>query len=411
MQAPPGVLPHNARSHPTEPAFGQDMTRCIRTAPLSTERRRSLSRPETDDNEAPEWKPSLRCACVLDRDIFAMVYGQLTYDDPFSIILIHDGSRSEPWRRIEVKREINAATAVLTPGAADTDHRFAFLSNEGDVYLVGSGIEHEKIEGAGIASPDASGHGALHAISAAPDGQLFAAGSGSQLYQRKAPGVWYRVNLPAMSEGDIGVAALHRLSNGAWLLVGATFMEADAYDVTSDPAYADDMSVDDLMRLFEQQANREGDRTPHGLALVMDEDGVHPLVAGDLPDLRAVCAEGKEIWAAGSEGLILQGTLGGAWQRTATIECATFLSAARFQGDTVLASEFGLHRLVGNDLHEFAPRIASPAEATTLAPWHVEAVGNALFCFDLGLGAFRLEGGNWSWIKTPAKLLVRDVHR
>jgi len=370
-----------------------------------------LSRAEIDGDEAPEWKPKLRCACVLGRDTFAMVYGQLNYDDPFSIILIHDGSRSEPWRRIEVKREINAATAVPTPGAGDTDHRFAFLSNEGDVYLVGSGIEHEKIKGAGVASPDAAGHGALHALSAAPDGQLLAAGSGSQLYRREVPGAWHRVTIPPMPEGDIGVSALHRLSNGAWLVVGATFREADAYDVTSDPAYSDEMNVDDLMRLFEQQANREGDRSPHGLAILLGEDGVRPLVAGDLPDLRAVCAEGQEIWAAGSEGLILHGTLSGEWQRMATPESASFLSVTRFRGDTVLASEFGLYRLVGNDLCEFAPRIAGAAEAMPLAPWQVEAAGNALFYFDLGLGAFRLEGENWSWIKTPAELLVRDVRR
>lgn len=78
-------------------------------------------------------------AALQSTDHFALAAVELEYDAPFSTVLVHRPALSQPWERIDIERTIVA----LTFSGAD----LMALSDEGDIYRIGSSIDQSKIEG------------------------------------------------------------------------------------------------------------------------------------------------------------------------------------------------------------------------------------------------------------------------
>lgn len=132
----------------------------------------------------------INAAHATGRGQFCIALCELEYDDPFSALLDYDESLPQPWSRTDIAREIYSVTA---PGTTECiGSRFAALSNEGDVCWVGDQTSREKILGAGVQSPDASGAGGLAGLGLI-EGQLWAVGHGAQIYRRSGSNRWDKI--------------------------------------------------------------------------------------------------------------------------------------------------------------------------------------------------------------------------
>ncbi|MBB3953044.1 hypothetical protein [Aureimonas jatrophae] len=360
-----------------------------------------------------DFNPKLRCAHAIDRDRFALVYGELEYDDTFSIMLFHDGAFETPWRRIDVAREINAVTSFGPAVAGARGEAYALLSNEGDVYFSDPGFPAEKIAGAGIQSPDASGRGALYALAAHGD-TLFAAGTNGQVYRRGRDGVWIAWGDGQSGEeaiAQVALAAIQAFGPQVLMVVGGVLPEAQAYDVTEDPTFFDDMSIDDLAALFERQLALEASTLEaSGKAFRMGDGGVLSLVPAPVPNLRALCVETADsIWIVGENGAILHGGLERPFEIVSSAaDQQTLLSVTRFRGETIVASEDGLHRFDGHRLQPLQRRLGEVVDSGVPSPLKVQAVGDFLFYFDAKHGVRLWDGDSWEAVRVPPELLRRE---
>jgi hypothetical protein len=350
------------------------------------------------------WQPKIVAAQAFAAGHFAVAYADLEPDDPFSAILEYDDAFPQPWSRTDVARDI-VAIAAAPPHAS---WRFAAASDEGDVYLIGEGEPvHEKIVGAGVASLDATGAGAILAL-ATIDDTLYAAGQSAQLYRRQGAGRWDRIDVGVGAEAGFKPTTLRRIagrSASEIYLLGVAARDTPGMDDATQQKLTEENDWGALAEVYEKLAT-EGD------AAFVDEGRVHHFdgkawrrlalpTAAVLNDAK-VTVSGLRL--VGSNGAILDGDAARGFRSVGPKTNDTFLSIAALGRDDVLASDYALHVFDGRTLTPLKPRLRRAPPT----PLKVQAFESTLVYFDVKQGVHRFDGSTWTKIEIPSELLQRS---
>lgn len=359
---------------------------------------------------------NLRAACVIGPDRFCIAVHAMQADDPFTILLQYNGAFSQPWTRIDVKRNIAAIAAWARDGS---DQPFVALSDEGDVYLLTDPVVVEKIPGAGIYSADADGSGALGGL-AVLDGSLHACGARGQLYRRTGADAWTRVSIDAAAIARQG--RLDRLAEGATgaaYAIGTLIPEFWEPPAELEAAQLQAAQAGDLARFEALSIEAENWAREQGLGgvtsgfLLAGSDGAWRRVeTGSEEELRDILVEPSgEVWAVGTNGVILNGdpVTGTLTDRSRPGDRGRdFVGITRFEGRMVLCSDSALHWFDGQILTPMRPMPGLGIDWGTPVPLTMRAVGHGLVYFDRAHGVHRFDGSSWQEIEIPVALLQRD---
>lgn len=365
----------------------------------------------------------LYTAVALTRDTFGVTFSSSDYDDMHSYILIHEGHLEQPWSRFDVARNITELTGKIGPEGRPILYA---LSDEGEVYTLPVGSDEPgrlKIEGAGVASDDATGLGYVNRI-ALIKGELFVTGYHSQLYRVTETG-WdwfYKDKLPQAPEtydylifGDLDGSAHDDL-----------YMSV-TYSPTSTNRELTKEEEDLRRELFRQGRNEEAfaireaaegpSRVKEGRLyhwngeewriVATPRDGRHEPTPATLADIFVEASD--RIWAVGHNGVILVGNAAYGFQDVSFKgDDESLISITKFNDRMVVASSYGLHWFDGHRLTPLRPVLGSAINDGVPNPLKVQAVDNLLFYFDSKHGVHTFDGDRWSEIAIPPELLERD---
>ena len=359
--------------------------------------------------KADGWEPRIQAADATAYDRFTIAIGELDLGEQFMAILSFDGRFPQPWKRVDVDREIIAVHHFEGPEPVPVA-----LSNEGDVYtLTDAGTDWSKIPGAGLLSEDATGLGLLNDLALHGDIQ-FVAGFGRQLYRRIGLGAWEELSAdttrPDGYQGE-NFTRLLSLADGSLLIVSDQQPRAPNYDFLDDPRYSADMSVEEIGALMDRQ-NFEAAGGPPIKRLY------HYTTAGfrqiELPPeahiLDMFVDPAGQVWLSGYGGLMMRGTPEDGFQRLGFHgDTQTLLSATEFGNEMIFASDYALHRFDGHRLTPLKPKLNDPfRNRNTPTPLALQTVGDVMFYFDYKHGVCRWDGETWDWIEFPPGLLDRE---
>jgi hypothetical protein len=355
-----------------------------------------------------KWAPQIHAAFAARPDNFCIALSELEYDDPFSAILSYDGTFSQPWARVDVRREVTAITSL--PATADGGVAYAALSNEGEVYFSNKAFDREDIPGAGIARP--GGRGQMYVLGTFQNA-LLAAGAGGLIYRRSDSG-WIQLNsglaAPSGYESP-GFAAMGVTANQELYICGSVFDNSEPYDVTSDPTYSDDMSVEAMTELFMKNADGSEQKSSAGFGAYFNGKIWRNLELGEHPPINSLFVESSNnVVMVGSNGLILTGNADAGFQDVSFKGNSNLnlLSVTIFEGQILIASDHSLHSFDGHILSPIKPKFALSRLASVPTPFKIQAVDDVLFYFDYKHGVHRLDGENWEEIEIPPELLERE---
>ena len=359
------------------------------------------------------WKPRINCAAAASRDEFCIALTELEYDDPFSAIISYDGRLQQPWGRTDVQREINSV-CVTADHHSGKPAQYAALSNEGDVYFLGTKTTREKIPGAGIQSPDAKGLGATFDI-AMVNGNLWVTGANRQLYERQGANDWARIPLtspsvPDSADGDtVDLSAILELGQGEALILGISRSAGRPSAVDTDENLRTSDNWDDWLSAIESDSKKVPE--PAGVLFHHKES---KWLDVEIPNTKIPTdiykSSTNDIWIVGYEGSILRGSLTTGFSEIAFHgdRDKNLLSITEFSDRMVIASDYALHWFDGHLLTPLKPKIDQFVNRNVPTPLKVQAVGDLLFYFDYKHGVHRFDGENWEQIVIPPELLERD---
>jgi hypothetical protein len=364
------------------------------------------------ETEVSEWNPRINCAIAASRDQFCIALTELEYDDPFSAIISYDGRLRQPWGRTDVRREINSV-CVMPDMAPETPANYAALSNEGDVYLIGSTTLREKIHGAGIQSPDATGLGATFEIFI-KNNSLWVTGANGQLYERNGPNNWLR--LPFESSPNLSTEVTVDLSRsldldslGA-LILGIGRQTASGSTLDTDQNLVGNDSWDDWFAAIDTDASAAGD-PDKGSLFHWNTNRIEHLEIPATKILNDIYkSSNNEIWIVGYEGIILKGNIEVGFSDVSFHgdHDKNLLSITEFGNRMVVASDYALHWFDGHILTPLKPKINPFINRNVPTPLKVQALDGVLFYFDYKHGVHRYDGENWEEIVIPPELLERE---
>jgi hypothetical protein len=155
----------------------------------------------------------------------------------------------------------------------------------------------------------------------------------------------------------------------------------------------------------------EAQMSPAGFGAYFDGEVWQNLELGKYPPVNSICAESAgKIVMAGSNGLILTGNADAGFRNVSFIGDASLnlLSVTSFKGQSIIASDHGLHSFDGYILSPIRPRFGIVKLSSIPTPLKVQAVDDVLFYFDYKHGVHRFDGENWEEIVIPPELLERD---
>ena len=360
------------------------------------------------------WSSRILAAAAANRDRFAIALGELELDDPFTAVILYDGSLPQPWARIDIQREIKSIH-VAPLDADGREFNFAALSNEGDFYYLSEEIVREKIPGAGVLSDDAVGKGALSDLGY--DGVSFlAVGQQSQFYRRVGNDDWrFDPPLTGPDPGFRGVwfGSVAALSPSDIYLSGSDRPEREPYDVTREPEFSPGMSVDELVALIRRGRTRSGHIGAQGPEPRVYHFNGTTWRRLELPTscrITDIFVESEtRIWMVGYSGVILLGNADHGFRDVSFHgDTETLVSITKFRDQMIVASSHGLHSFDGHVLSRIRPRIDPAVDNAVPSPVRVQAVDDVLFYFDYGNGVYRWDGETWTAVPIPPALLVRD---
>lgn len=327
------------------------------------------------------WRPKIVAAEAFSESHFAVAYGELDYDDPFTAVLEYEASFPQPWSRTDMAREIQSLTPVCdvsTRGA-----RFVAPGDEGDVYFIGDATVQEKITGVGVRSPDATGAGAVLGLACAGHA-LYVVGRGEQVFRRTGAGRWDPVQVAVEPDARFDSAAFTKV-------VAAS--ESDVYLLgyrAPKVATLDPVVEKRLLEAGDWDAWNKANAdlaANSGLVGLVDSGQVHHFDGAawrqlDLPG-RAVIRDAlieapDRVWLVCTGGTVLVGSATGGFRRVDLAGFSgTFLSITQFSDAHVLASDYALHSFGGRQLTPLKPRLRR-----TPNPFKAQGFGGTLLYFD-----------------------------
>lgn len=361
-----------------------------------------------------DWQPLLRAAAAAGADRFAAAFGELDYDDPFSIVLLYEGALDQPWGRVDMAREI-VALEVDVRGTTPAGHAaYVALSSNGDVYFLGDGVDQEKIEGAGYAVQADSGRGAMTGLGW-HGGDLLAFGEAGQLYRRLEDG-WVDEG-PAIEApdgfGPVTWSDVAVMPDGRLILAGVSYLK-DEESLVDDPADWSAMTPEEFLKRFNAQAERKtslSEINPIGILAVHDGDDWRVPDFVQRGALRAlnVDLEDGAVWACGFNGQVLRSRDAISFEQVPQgVDDRNFHALCRFRGQTIAAHQTGLVRLAADGRPiVMRPLVSSSIAGGTPHPVDIQMGEDLLYYFDSHHDVARWDGARWRQQGLPRNLMRR----
>ena len=363
-------------------------------------------------DETLPWSPNVRTGAAWSPERFVIALGRLEYDDPFTAIVSYDGTARQPWRRVDVRREIHAV-GYLEPQEEGLPPTEVALSNEGDVYLIDDGgVERSKIPGAGVASEDAAGFGGVYTLLTRGNSQIVL-GRGRQMYAREGRGEWRTLSADASAPTgyraeDFGEAAF--LRDRSVLIATAQVPAGPQGGFAQDPRYRPNMETQEVVALMRAR-REEAAGGSHITRLYHYHDGnFNRLDISENTHIRGIYIDPLDrAWVLGTDGLILHSIPEQGFKQVGFHgDTVTLLSAAWFQNELILASDHALHRFDGHHLTPLKPKLDPTVNGGVPTPNRLQVVDGILFLFDYKHGVCRWDGTTWDWVDIPSQLRERE---
>ncbi len=353
------------------------------------------------------WNPTIVAARAFSANQFAVAYGELEYDNPFTAILDYDEGFTQPWARIDVAREIQAITPVCIGLVSQA--RFIALSNEGDVYFIADKTFQEKIIGAGVGSPDATGAGAVLSLVCA-GATLYAVGQEEQVFKRTGDAHWDLMSMTTKQN-----ARFRRVTFTNVVAASADDIYLLGYAAPK-TAQLDPATEKKLLEAGDWDAWNKANAelaANSGLAGLVDVGHLTHFDGANWHDVDlsgsdvikdAFIETPDKVWLVGTGGTLLVGNARTGFRRVDLAGfSATFLSITKLNDIYVLASDYALHTFDGHRLTPLKPRLRKAPPN----PFRVQAIGDMMFYFDYKQGVHRYDGTTWTRILIPLDLLKR----
>ena len=232
---------------------------------------------------------------------------------PYTVWYQHYFGDDEPWSHY-VTRWWGVACTRYVNGASPDDWSLVGMSNEGELdFNDGGDPVIEKIPGAGVNSPDATGWGYMSDLRQIGE-HLYACGGAGQVYKRVAPNQWEHMDQGLLQAPDVSERILPRAIHGP--------DESDIYLVGC-------LSASGLPPLV---YHWDGSRW---LQLPLPE------VAERITNIHVESRD--RIWLCGSNGTLLLGNARDGFRSLSTVDDnQLFLSVTLFEGRAYLGSNLGL---------------------------------------------------------------------
>lgn len=357
------------------------------------------------------WEPSIYAAHAIDYNRFCLSLSDFDHDDPFSAILRYDGSFPQPWSRSDVKREINSIVSqACSPGG-----QYAALSSEGDVYMLNGKTTTEKIIGAGLLSPDASGSGIMLDMQCV-GATLFASGWCGQLFVKKTGQPWQSIDTqmtPPRGFQKVNFTHIGAIKSDDIYLCGVYRPEIPDLDKDEvDRLVNNNASAEDWEQAYFYLDSTRPDlpTCDRGCLFHWTERNLVEVDVGEFSKCyfnSFFIDESDVVWLVGSGSAILHGNAKTGFVHTSLSGDQTFISITKFGDRFIIASEDNLYYFDGKKMEAMKrPPIGAP-----LRPKKVQAAGKVLFYFDYAAGVFRFDGSAWEQIQIPRALYARDFRR
>jgi hypothetical protein len=173
------------------------------------------------------------------------------------------------------------------------------------------------------------------------------------------------------------------------------------------------MSIDAMTDLFMKNAvsSDETLMSPAGFGVYFDGEVWRNLDLSKYAPVSSLHVESAgKIVMVGSNGLILTGNADVGFRNVSFKgdSSLNLLSVTFFKGESIIASDHGLHSFDGYILSQMKPRFGISKLPSVPTPFKVQAVDDVLFYFDYKHGVHRFDGENWEEIVIPPELLERD---
>jgi len=340
----------------------------------------------------------------------------LNAEDPYTIFLSYDGSKTQPWARSDANRNLSDLTDLKGTYFGLSDEEFAYRLDE-------DGLNSEKIKGMGIYADDAT-EGAGNIITNI-DGTPYIVGQRRQYYKRSGDGVWMKMStqelVPGKNQKDIDFEGIDGLSKDAIFLCGQT--------VTEDYFTPDDLE-EKMNAALENDDDDEYDRIdaliearrpkPEGRAYHWDGSYWTQIDVEDyFPKTVFVDSKGR-TWLGCNQGTVLQverdedGEFDVDDIEIIEDSRTDIYSITEFKGRLILASAEGLFAYDENfdslddEIVRIKPKL-NKALGPRPSPLKVQAVDDVMFYFDYNLGIYIWDGDKaWTNIPIPPEFLERD---
>lgn len=339
------------------------------------------------------WSPLTRTAAAIAGPKFTIALAELDYDDPFTALISYDGRLSQPWSRVDVRREI-VAIDYMPIGQGEL---FPIaLSNEGDVYVLTDDVTRQKIQGTGIKSEDADGRGQTTTLCTS-SGTMFVGGEKGQLYQSTEAG-WIRITLP---DDLTEILALAPDGNGGLIIAGQS-------QISPDVDFNQIQSAEDIMAMVQSQLNQQKKSPPTGGLWHLNGQEVALIPGSETPHLRAVSQKNGRIIACGVNGCIIEGTLEAVAKAMPVGTTETLISCAQTDNTTWLATDAALYRWDGKTLGSATPIFPATIENGRAAPAYVAGINDTTLYFDRRQEPQLFREDIWQPIPIPKALRARD---
>ena len=350
------------------------------------------------------------------RGIFAIAYSPSTMGSAKSFVLCHDGRLAQPWRRLDMKRDIYGMLA-------DPDQReaggFLALSNEGDVYTIGpEGMSCFTLPGAGLTE-----RGGTFRLADA-GGRVMALGRGNQIWERVGPELWEDLgpditppdgygpptwtDALALADGTLVIAGNAKVLETPDYLTGApkppvlgralTQAETESY-VAEFQAYARVKRAELDARFPLKSLGYIARRLPTGWALAkLEQKGA---VFG-----LWLAADGA-IWAVGEAGQILRSGDGAqSFAAVAGDPKIRYAGIAEAHDGMIVLHGRALVRIdAAGAMHPLPIPKTPEAQAKWLAPADYVGLPDGLLYADANHGILFRDRQGWHRIEVPAAIL------
>ena len=254
-------------------------------------------------------------AALADSDLME-VAGSMDVDPVgarYTRMFTYDEQQQQPWSHHVVEQRVVVVCRYLLP----PDYEYfglGYMSEEGGIRLASeTQVLDEKIPGAGVNSPDATGWGYMSDLRQIGE-HLYACGGAGQVYKRVAPSQWEHMDQGLLQAPDVSERILPRAIHGP--------DESDIYLVGC-------LSASGLPPLV---YHWDGSRW---LQLPLPE------VAERITNIHVESRD--RIWLCGSNGTLLLGNARDGFRGLSTVDDnQLFLSVTLFEGRAYLGSNLGL---------------------------------------------------------------------